>query len=319
MSGLEVDVNRLPTVAAAVATLVSGFSPRLDGQDEANVELLAGLHEPLPPILVHRPTNQVIDGMHRLLAARRRGLETINVRYYDGDEASAFVLAVRANVTHGLPLPLRDRKVAAARILGSHAFWSNRRIAQATGLSDKTVAGIRAGLGSDGSAVSRLRVGLDERTYSLDSVSRRAVVTRLLSEDPAASLRTIAGRAGVSPQTVRAVKRDLGGAGVARDTSTGRTGTRSAKPDPHWCLRALAKDPALRSTDAGRRLLRIVAGLLVLENEADRLVDAVPEHGLAHFERVAHAHAEAWRRLADLAAQHASRGFADGEGTRTAA
>jgi hypothetical protein len=83
--------------------------------------------------------------MHRLLAARRRGQETIAARYVDGDEASAFVLAVSANVAHGLPLPLRDRKVAAARILGSHAHWSNRRIALAAGLSDKTVAAIRAG------------------------------------------------------------------------------------------------------------------------------------------------------------------------------
>jgi hypothetical protein len=37
--------------------------------------------EKLPPILVHRATNRIIDGMHRLEAAKLRGDETISVRF----------------------------------------------------------------------------------------------------------------------------------------------------------------------------------------------------------------------------------------------
>jgi hypothetical protein len=37
------------------------------------------------------------------------------------------VLAVQVNVTHGLPLSLADRKVAASRIIDCYPGWSNRQ------------------------------------------------------------------------------------------------------------------------------------------------------------------------------------------------
>ena len=79
----------------------------------------------------------------------------------DGSEADAFVRAVQANIKHGLPLSLRDRKAAAARIVYSHPWWSNRAIASVTGLSPKTVAGIRRSTGE--SAPGDVRVGRDGR------------------------------------------------------------------------------------------------------------------------------------------------------------
>jgi hypothetical protein len=56
---------------------------------------------------------RVIDGMYRLLAARMRGDSEIEARFFEGDDASSYVLAVKSNVEHGLPLSLADRKVAA--------------------------------------------------------------------------------------------------------------------------------------------------------------------------------------------------------------
>ena len=77
----------------------------------------------LSPILVRRCTNQVIDGVHRLIAARRRGQETIALRYFDGDEASAFVLAVSMNVAHGrLPLCHWPTAREAAHAYHRHAL-----------------------------------------------------------------------------------------------------------------------------------------------------------------------------------------------------
>ncbi|MFC7729983.1 hypothetical protein [Actinomadura keratinilytica] len=69
----------------------------------------------LPPILVHRRTMRVVDGMHRLRAARLQGRCEIGVRFVDGPDADVFVAAVRANIGHGLPLSLADREAAAAR------------------------------------------------------------------------------------------------------------------------------------------------------------------------------------------------------------
>jgi hypothetical protein len=72
-----------------------------------------------------------------LCAARLRGADKIKARFFDGDEASAFVLAVRLNFTHRLPLALTDRKAAADRIISRAAGpaarrpWTPRRKLQA--------------------------------------------------------------------------------------------------------------------------------------------------------------------------------------------
>lgn len=87
-----------------IALLVPGESPRLEGQDEEHVARLAEIDAPLPPILVDRRSMQVIDGTHRLMAAILRGRATIEVEFFDGNPADAFLHAVKANVTHGFPL-----------------------------------------------------------------------------------------------------------------------------------------------------------------------------------------------------------------------
>lgn len=284
---IDTDINAIPVVEVDTVSLLPGFSPRLAGCVEANVDLLAEVGRPLPPLLVHRATHRVIDGMHRLLAARQRGQSTIAVRYYDGDEDDAFVLAVSANVTHGLPLSLDDRRAAAVRILMSHGQWSNRRIALVTGLSDKTVAAIRVRSDLSGAQGADTRVGLDGRVRPV-AVARRGDVTAQLTQGPPAFAQRAAERAGESA---------VGGAG----DSAGR-GRRPAGSDLRQSLQALVNDPALRSTDAGRLLLRTLGTVPVIEREIDRLVECVPGHDAASFRILALANAELWRRLAERVA-----------------
>ena len=193
------DIHDLPVVEVPVDSLSWGYSPRIEGHDEENVRILAQLDHPWPPLLVHRQSYRVIDGMHRLMAARLRGDKTIEVRLHECDEADAFVLAVRANVAHGLPLSLRDRKAAARRIIESRPEWSDRRISTVAGLSDKTVAVIRresrlAEAGGEAGGDVR-RIGSDGRSRPVDAASRRATVTQLLATNPSSSLRHIAGLA----------------------------------------------------------------------------------------------------------------------------
>src|SRR5258707_731891 len=119
--------------AVAAASLRPADTPRLGGENLDHVKALAEVGDCWPPILVHRQTMRVIDGMHRLRAARLRGQTTIEVQFFDGDDDEAFVAAVKANVAHGLPLTLTDRKAAATRIIGSQPQRSNRRIGEGTG------------------------------------------------------------------------------------------------------------------------------------------------------------------------------------------
>src|SRR6201996_2997459 len=94
--------------AVRVESLSLGFSPRVAGHNGDVVRTLAESCETFPPLLVHRQSNRIIDGMHRLLAARARGDEHIAVRFVECDDETAFVLAVQANEPHGLALSLRD-------------------------------------------------------------------------------------------------------------------------------------------------------------------------------------------------------------------
>jgi hypothetical protein len=96
-------------------------SPRLHGEDPGHIRALAEAASLLPPILVHRPSMRVIDGTHRLSAARLRGRDTVEVRFFDGTGAEAFLLAVKANIAHGLPLSRADREAAVHRIMAGLA------------------------------------------------------------------------------------------------------------------------------------------------------------------------------------------------------
>ena len=76
---------------------------------------------------------KVVDGMHRVLAARMRGDTRISARFFQGDEQDAFLLSIILNRRHGLPLTRADRAAAVERILRSHPEWSDRALAALAG------------------------------------------------------------------------------------------------------------------------------------------------------------------------------------------
>ncbi|MGK5734308.1 ParB/RepB/Spo0J family partition protein, partial [Streptomyces sp. URMC 124] len=91
-----------PVVKVPVSSLKEGDSPRTGGVDPDHVRALAESPRAFDPILVHRATRQVVDGMHRLRAAVLRGEHEIAVRYLDVPADEVFVEAVTANISHGL-------------------------------------------------------------------------------------------------------------------------------------------------------------------------------------------------------------------------
>ncbi|MEV6975323.1 ParB N-terminal domain-containing protein [Kitasatospora sp. NPDC093806] len=184
-------------------------SPRSAGEDLRHTQLLAQSGAVLPPIIVHRPSMRVVDGTHRLRAAIARGEELIRARFFDGPRRDAFLLAVRENTAHGLPLSLADRAAAATRIIRSHGHWSDRAIAETAGLSASTVREIRRAT-LDTAEQPAVRLGRDGRTRPLNSSQGRVLAGRLMAEMPTASLRQIARLAGISPGTVRDVRARLG-------------------------------------------------------------------------------------------------------------
>src|SRR5207302_2774758 len=112
-------------VVINIDALLPADSPRLEGEQPEQIHALAETDSQLPPILVHRPTMRVIDGMHRLRAVQLKGRKTIGVRFFDASEEEAFILAVQLNVEHGMPLTRADRKAAAQRIVMIRPQWSD--------------------------------------------------------------------------------------------------------------------------------------------------------------------------------------------------
>ena len=295
-------------VAVPILSLRAGDSPRLNGEDNAHVARLAEAEAPLPPILVERRSMQVIDGMHRLLAASLKGRDTVDVVFFDGRPAEAFLRAVEANVTHGLPLSHSDRRAAAKRIIGSHPHMSDRAIGASTGLSAKTVAAIRRSTGAVPQLTSR--VGRDGRVRPLNGAWGRLHAAELLAEHPGVSLREVARRAGVSPATARDVRQRMErgeeptltrpGLAPAGNGAAPR-GPESAKAAPSApdAVQKLLRDPSLRHSEYGRWLLR----LLQVNNAAGAqdwsgMIVAVPPHCTAIVGQVARHHAQMWQDFA---------------------
>lgn len=202
--------RRRGTESVPVNSLHIECSPRIAGENAPYIRTLADSDIPLPPIIVHRATMRVVDGVHRLRATLLRGENHIEVSFVDGTVEDAFVLAVRLNTRHGLPLSPTDRTAAAARVIESHPHWSDRRIAAIIGLSPTTVAALRSRSTGQGAQLNA-RAGRDGRVRPLnaDAAERRRRAARFIEIRPDASLREVASVADVAVATARDVRERL--------------------------------------------------------------------------------------------------------------
>lgn len=306
-----------------IDSLQPADSPRLSGEDVEHIRVLAESEATLPPIIVHRASLRVIDGMHRLRAAVLRKQHDIDVLFFDGDEKEAFVLAVKANVAHGLPLSLADRIAAATRIVHTHPQWSDRMIAKVAGLSPKTVAAIRVRCSTADTPQSNSRVGHDGRTRPVNGAQARRIAREFIADNPDATLRAIADAAGISPTTARNIRirmrqaddttrtdksrheNETRNENVPRDSVVGRAPAKPAKV----ILLCLKKDPSLRFTEVGRALLRLLDANTIDPEDWFRLIDNVPAHCACLVADIARECAESWYYVAQ---QVERRGYRSG-------
>lgn len=301
-----------------IGMLLPSDSPRLAGENSEHARALAESESTFPPIIVNRSTLRVIDGMHRLNATALRGQDDIGVQFFDGDERDSFVLAVEANIVHGLPLSLADRAAAAARIIDSHPEWSDRMIASKAGLAARSVGAIRRRSTEDSPQLN-VRIGRDGRIRPLNTVQGRRIASELMKDSPDAPLREIAGMAGISLGTAQDVRQRLRRGEdpllpkqrdgqqrkgrsrhdeLANRRDSGSAGKPSTK-DRTSLLNNLRRDPALRFADAGRNLLRLLHVLAIDPREWEHLIENVPGHCRPVVSDAAHACADMWREFAE--------------------
>jgi ParB-like nuclease domain len=310
-------------IMVPIERLKRGPMVRILGEDPAHVRLLASTPKPLPPILVHRSSLKVIDGMHRLWAAQLREEKTIAVRFFEGSDAEAYVAAVRANVEHGKPLTLVDRERAAERMTILHPEWSDRAIGETCALSPKTVACLRrrtteetphlnaatdgdeardqvvesgqvSGTGGD------FRRGRDGRVRPVDPVPGRERIAAAVRQDPLASLRQIAAQTGTSVGTVSDVRRRLAAGKSAYPDGTHRH-LASVEPEGMPDLpmyEQWADDVACNSTDGGSEFARWFDSSQVKSDDCQRHVDLPPLSRIYAIVAEAQARSRIWAKYA---------------------
>jgi ParB-like chromosome segregation protein Spo0J len=322
-------IEHLPQEYVRVNTLTPGFYLREAGTNHAHVQLLADAasSSTLPPILVQRDTYRVIDGMHRLTAAKLLGAETVNAVFIDCTDEEALVLAIRSNTLHGLPLSKADRIAGAKRILMAHPDWADRAVASVTGTSAKTIAVLRNRSAGEVDRPDK-RLGRDGKRRPVYALEGRQRAIAYLEAHPDASLREVAREAGVSVGTVHSMRRQMrhGTDPITPVTlpaepalpplasrpqavaTTGQSGTIVASATPalsqvrqkEWSAISIkvANDPALRYTEGGRAFLRWMAQHATHAEEWRELVGAVPVHWVDEVTAVAERVSAEWRMFA---------------------
>lgn len=302
----SIGLDGLPTVVVQINSLLLDDSPRRNGESDRHVRVLAEAAEKLPPIIVHAQSMRVIDGTHRVRAAVMRGAKEIEAKIYRGNDDDAFVLAVRMNIAHGLPLTRADRTTAAVRIIESHPQWSNRMVAAVTGLSAGTVGKVRRRSTAQ-NAQSNTRVGKDGRIRPINAAAARRKAAKLLSENPTASVRTTAKDTGLSPSTVHNVRQRLREGRdpalnqrppeVSPQRTSGNPGS-AVGADVTAILAELKRDSTLRSSAGGKHLIQYLDRYRLSVVWSNKIADMVPDHCVETVARLARVYASAWIKIA---------------------
>jgi ParB-like chromosome segregation protein Spo0J len=313
-------IDELPIVDVLVSSLVPGFFLRQAGTDAAHVQLLADAagSAQLPPIIVQQHTSRIIDGLHRCEVAKQCRQEYIRAHVIDCSDEEALILAVRSNTLHGMPLSKVDRIAGAKRILSANPDWSDRALAEITGLSTRTI-GVLRNRSADDIPVIGKRLGRDGKRRPLSAAEGRKRAADYIIAHPGAPLREVAKNADVSLGTVHDVRERLrrgadpvtdrqesrltqaGGQSAtsnhtdrsspldSESTQVSRGGFSPGLSDRNgnserlaWpsISAKLASDPALRYSEGGRAFIRWMAAHAARVEEWREFIDAIPVHWL---------------------------------------
>jgi hypothetical protein len=92
-----------------------------------------------PPVLVFDDgkTKRLVDGLHRIRAVEKEGIEAIECEIHSGDRRAAILAACQANATHGLRRTNAQKRAVVGRLLNDSKWtlWSDHEIARRCNVS----------------------------------------------------------------------------------------------------------------------------------------------------------------------------------------
>ncbi|HOF87120.1 MAG TPA: ParB/RepB/Spo0J family partition protein [Armatimonadota bacterium] len=123
----------MDTVSVNDLVFDRALNPRAHGVDQEVVEFYAGIFQEVvwPPIVADRATRKLLDGWHRVEAAKRAGIYRLPVLWVDAPEEEFFAHAVKLNLGHGLRLTREERLKAVAKL--AREGWTPERIVEFLG------------------------------------------------------------------------------------------------------------------------------------------------------------------------------------------
>jgi hypothetical protein len=149
---MKIDLINLADITADKRAQLRELGLRSDVVAEYREAMEAHAH--FPPIVVFKDDDAGVhwlsDGWHRYHAAKRAGRRQIEADVRQGDLRAAILHAAGANAVHGLRRTDSDKRLAIKTLLEDEVWrgWSDRKVAEACGVSDKTVASMRRELGA---------------------------------------------------------------------------------------------------------------------------------------------------------------------------
>ena len=120
--------------------------------DSHNSELTTTTHCPLPT-----PRYYLVDGFHRVEAAKQAGIEELPFIEKSGTYREALLFSLTVNATHGLRRSNADKRKAVMTLLEDSEWtkWSNRAIAKQCSVSEFLVRQLREDSDSNLTAINR--------------------------------------------------------------------------------------------------------------------------------------------------------------------
>jgi hypothetical protein len=103
-----------------------------------------------PPVVLFDDGDKkyLVDGFHRVYAAKRVGRDHIQAELHRGSKHEGFMFSLRANAAHGLQRSNEDKRHGVLKLLEDFEYSdkSDREIAALCAVSHTFVARIRAGM-----------------------------------------------------------------------------------------------------------------------------------------------------------------------------
>jgi hypothetical protein len=180
--------------------------------DPEHVEQLAEVLDRCPPIVLSSD-GALVDGEHRVAAARRLGLTALPAVVLPAPTAAGedLIRALEANASHGLPLTRQERRDAVAAVLAVRPELSDRQTARICGVGRSVVAAVRAAHDCSGGSNGHVndRLGRDSKRYGTAPDGWHALLEAWLRVEPTATVRELAALTGASVGAVHNRRRDL--------------------------------------------------------------------------------------------------------------